>query len=283
VQSIYDVYNYKLLEWVGYADPHIYVLTNISKFAQIWITVVISADRYCAICHPFKAVELRTVRNAERAGVVVAVASVMINIPRIASYSRVPVQCYNRTVFKVIDSSLLKYLPQYELVYTSIIDPILYYYVPLSALLFFTACLIVSVRKTALLRIQKSKHARNEVNITVTLIAIVTTFIVCETPTVVMFVLNFCMQVVGIAHGDEVARQHVCYLVHEEESLLCVSIFTLLISSSTNFFLYVLISNKFRGTLKRVLCTSIVRFESIRSLRSVRSVRSFRTVRTQED
>lgn len=57
------------------------IVRSVSQTAIVWVVVLVTLDRYMAICRPLLAVEVRTLRHAQRAVVAVAIAAIIYNIP----------------------------------------------------------------------------------------------------------------------------------------------------------------------------------------------------------
>lgn len=59
------------------------IIRSASQTAIVWVVVLVTLDRYVAVCRPLLAVEVRTVRHAQRAVVGVVIAAIVYNIPLI--------------------------------------------------------------------------------------------------------------------------------------------------------------------------------------------------------
>lgn len=69
-----------------YAELAAKLLRSISRTALVWVVVLVTVDRYMAVCRPLLAVEVRTLRHAQRAVAGVVVAAILYNIPRLFEY-----------------------------------------------------------------------------------------------------------------------------------------------------------------------------------------------------
>jgi len=56
-------------------------LASVSQTAIVWVVVMVTIDRYLAICRPLVGVGLRTLRCVRRTVVVVVVVAMLYNIP----------------------------------------------------------------------------------------------------------------------------------------------------------------------------------------------------------
>lgn len=56
-------------------------LASVSQTAIVWLVVMVTIDRYLAVCRPLVGATLRTLRCVQRAVVVVVVVAILYNIP----------------------------------------------------------------------------------------------------------------------------------------------------------------------------------------------------------
>ena len=56
-------------------------LASVSQTAIVWVVVIVTIDRYLAVCRPLVAAGLRTLRCVRRTVVVVVVTALLYNIP----------------------------------------------------------------------------------------------------------------------------------------------------------------------------------------------------------
>ena len=56
-------------------------LASVSQTAIVWVVVMVTIDRYLAVCRPLVGAGLRTLRCVQRAVVVVVVAAAVYNVP----------------------------------------------------------------------------------------------------------------------------------------------------------------------------------------------------------
>jgi len=67
-----------------YVNCQVYVwpLVHISQMWTVWITVLVAFNRYVAICKPFQAIRVCTMRQARLQVLVSALAIIVYNVPR---------------------------------------------------------------------------------------------------------------------------------------------------------------------------------------------------------
>jgi len=56
-------------------------LASVSQTAIVWVVVMVTIDRYLAVCRPMVGAGLRTLKCVRRAVFVVVVAALLYNIP----------------------------------------------------------------------------------------------------------------------------------------------------------------------------------------------------------
>lgn len=61
-------------------EPYIWPLASIAQNVTVWVVVLVTVDRYIAICMPLRS-KIRTLPRARAAVVIVVVAAVLYNIP----------------------------------------------------------------------------------------------------------------------------------------------------------------------------------------------------------
>ena len=65
-----------------YCQVYVWPLVHISQMWTVWITVLVAFNRYVAICMPFQAIRVSTMRQARLQVLVSAVGIIVYNIPR---------------------------------------------------------------------------------------------------------------------------------------------------------------------------------------------------------
>jgi len=70
-----------------YVETAAKMVRSLSRTAIVWVVVLVTVDRYMAVCRPLLAVEMRTLRHTQRAVTVVVIAALVYNIPRMFEIS----------------------------------------------------------------------------------------------------------------------------------------------------------------------------------------------------
>jgi hypothetical protein len=204
-----------------------------AQTASVYMVVVVTTDRYVAVCHPLQAAHYSTVRRARVAVVAVWVAAVLFNLPRWFQYH-----------FEFYKYNL------YSLVYTVSIYIIVNFIVPLALLVYFNYRLIRAIRES---RRSVQDHSQTphdgksaeEQRYTLTVVVIITVFIACLLPRVVRFIWWSVCEYGGVDCSHY--RYYIWYIVSTADLLFAVN-------SSVNVVIYCFTGRRFRESLVRVIC-----------------------------
>ena len=239
----------------AYYDLSPYIVAYVLPFGWIaqttstWIIVLVTIDRYVAVCHPFQAKNWCNIHRARTAVVVVWLASVVFNFPRFFYYHhrQFGVDNGNQTtisgtfVAHAESESGGEFWERYRTIYHIGISMAMMYVIPVPVL----ACLntklireIANARKRQL-QLTGTKNERDTLAVTINLIAVVTVFIICETPDFIATIITL-----EHIHVSKVTLQY----------FLCIKEFLLVFSRAINFVIYCLFYSKFRRLLRILLC-----------------------------
>lgn len=83
-------------------DGYIFPFATVAQTATVWLTVLVAFNRYVAVCKPYKAARLCTVRQAKCQLSVVIIFSVIYNLPKFAQpYLEIKTREDNTTYIKL--------------------------------------------------------------------------------------------------------------------------------------------------------------------------------------
>jgi len=185
--------------------PFLWPIYLIPFTGSVFVTVLVSVDRYLAVCRPFGSGDgfgkLAGPLSARRVRCLVgalAVVAVIYNVPRFFEYQRVEecVPGVNETSagFEITEfgAHLL-----YRIVYANVLYFVVVHGGPLLALSFFNVRLVQALRRRHRRRLEMTTAigsgdaggTRAQRDVTVTLVGVICVFIVCQTPTLVDHVL----------------------------------------------------------------------------------------------
>ena len=229
-----------------YIRLYSYPLLFVGQTATIWMTVLIAINRYIAVCLPYRVPQLCTIQIIKRGIASVAVFSIVYNIPRffetrITYKAGVGISAnssdyaYERTGFG--DSYV------YKLIYFDVYYYIVCFGLPLLVLAALNTKLTVSYRqilqRRRRLSIRSLQQDTCDHNITLVMILVIMTFMVCNTPArIVQMIWRYKPQE---CHSS-------AFLLMEISNVLEV------LNSSVNFLIYCVFRKQFRSIISQTMC-----------------------------
>ena len=179
-----------LERYFPYIDPFIWPMASIAQTCTVGLVVVVTADRYVAICRPLHAPQYSTMSRMRKVVVLVCVFSILYNLPRF--WERTVDHQFNATTnvsIPVSRKTELRNNTEYVIIYKTICYFIVRFFVPLSSLAFFNARLIQAIKASYRQRNEmpagdtRNHHRNREVTrYSLTLVVVVVVFIICATP-----------------------------------------------------------------------------------------------------
>ena len=247
---------------------------SIAQTCAVWLVVILTTDRYIAICRPLHACQYSTRSRARRAVIVVWVLSVIYNLPRFFERNIVAVTdpVSNVTTLNVCKSALRKNVA-YILIYKTILFFIVRFFVPLSALAYLNMKLITAIRRSLQLQNNKQsqrascrRSARTSIErYSSMLVIVVLVFLLCEIPD---FVLRIWISL-------HIFFPSLPFPVALLRTVNVVSNLFLTFNSCVNFLIYCFMGRTFR----KILVHMFTRKRNRSASRSARSARGFVSVR----
>ncbi|KAK2139757.1 hypothetical protein LSH36_1631g00012 [Paralvinella palmiformis] len=236
-----------LVDVFPYMGKYVFPCAMISEMATIYLTLLVTVNRYISVCRPYEVSDFCSARHARRHVIVVVAFAMAYNVPRFFEYDVVQTfdERMNKTILINVPSSLFTN-HIYQIVYSNVLYFLVMFCVPLIILIILNARLIKALRKTKKKRAQllnsstADSSSRSEDDITLVLIVVVLVFVVCQTPALVTQLLIVILP-----------EQH-CpnpFFYYERISDLMV-----VANSSANFIIYCFCSRKFRQILVSLLC-----------------------------
>ena len=241
---------------VAYVYVYILPLVNIAQTASIWVVVLLSINRYIAVCFPFKALRWCTISKVKKQLAFVLLSAVLYNIPTFAEIRIKYVTYDNGTTYKPYSFvTNLGKANLYHIIYNSVL-----YFTFLAALPIFTLT-YVNIRLIQALKTRRRKttemvnqRQQNDNNVTVVLIIVIVVFIICQIPAFVGYaLLNVTSEKAKLCGGYDF------YLRPVGNMLLALN-------SAVNFVIYVVFNKRFRHVLARTVgCCSVTEVDGRRS------------------
>ena len=219
--------------------PYLWPCYLIPYTGTVFLTVLVSLNRYFCVCRPFNSTEFCSLPQAYRHVCYVILFAIIYNIPRFFEYEKVELCVgYNesQTAFEI---SAFGGNKLYRVLYANILYFIVMLGGPLLALVFLNVKLIIALKKRQRKREEMGQRgsAGMQQDLTLVLVVVIFSFILCQTPTFV---------------------DHILWTVVDESKRTCghwhyyytaVGDMMSIFNSSVNFFIYVMTSRKFRESL----------------------------------
>lgn len=225
-----------------YLEPYVWPCASIAQTTTVWLVVLVTLDRYIAICRPFDTTALCTTQRARRAVGVVVVLAVLYNIPRFFEHQTQLVQeyCHNTTRLITVHSAL-RQDPIYFIVYKTSLYFVFRVVVPIGTLTVLNTRLIFALRGATRSHAALTRTAppHNADAFTRILVVVVSVFIICELPSFIVRTIVTVRSFTGI-------RINVWYYATLANVMLTVN-------SSVNCLIYCISGRRFRKVLRRLV------------------------------
>ena len=254
-----------LMSVFPYVGKYVFPVALQAETGTIYLTMLVTFNRYVSVCRPYEASSLCSVQHARRHIVGVVIFSILYNIPRFLEFE-VGVHeepSKNRTILVSRLSDIGKH-KIYQILYGNALYFLVMFLVPLATLIILNYKLIKALKDTKRKREQLLNHnhpskqlqpattrnsgsgpsggsAKNEDDITFMLIVVVVVFVICQTPALVTQVLLSLLSI-------NYRRCPSFFFYYERLSDLMV-----VANSALNFLIYCFCSKRFRQTLVKVV------------------------------
>ena len=242
-----------LLQWYfPYTEPFLWPLASIAQTCEVWIVVLVTADRYFAVCKALHAARYLTMSRTCKAVLLIYILSVLYNLPRFwertTQYGR---NSRNQTVPICIKTELRE-SKEYMFIYKTCCFFVFRFCLPIISLTFFNTRLVQAVKHSIKQRkelsgnhknLQQDKLNRETIRYTITLLVVVFVFIICATPD---YFLRLWVSLDAISN--------VFYPKELLKFINVVSTFLLALNSCSNFVIYCFLGKRFRKILCQTLC-----------------------------
>ena len=225
---------------------YMFPVLKIAQCVCIWTMVLVTVDRYVYVCMPLRAIRILTPKRRRLLAVGVVVTAVLFNIPRFFDSCLMRFQdICTGTIFitrKVYQPSFNNTL--YFDIYEYGCYIVLLYVLPLLCLAVLNSKLIQEIKRSRKRHIGiGGPQDETDSSATLVLVIIVIVFIVSETPELIVKILSILDRLfVAISIPMETLQ-----------TLSTVIKLLMVINSSSNFFIYVTLCNRFRFIMRTTI------------------------------
>ena len=237
------------MAYFPYFGTYLWPIALIAETTTIYLTLLVTVNRYISVCRPYEAVNLCSMYHARRHVLLVSVLCILYNMPRFFEYKVVHIlnPHTNQTEIRSYPSAMGENFI-YQVIYGNALYFLVMFMIPLVTLIILNHKLIKALRKTKKKRAQllntqsNHTHSKSEDDITLILIVVVLVFVICQTPALITQSL--------FSFLDQDSR--ICpkpFFFYERISDLMV-----VANSSMNFIIYCFCSRKFRQILVMLVC-----------------------------
>jgi hypothetical protein len=201
--------------------------------STVWLTVLVSVERYVAICRPLDVASVCTVSRVRRAVLAILVVSVLFNVPR---YVEVRIDVTGTRLEKTVIGSS----EYFRYTYTCFLYSMTLFIVPLVLLIFLNVRLVMALHKGRAEWVNLQVVQRREQTLTAIPLTIVLVFFVCGTPSLAVNVID--------SIDPYLLATQTFYV-----SFMLFANFLVVVNSASNIIVYCLVGTKFRSKLMEIL------------------------------
>ena len=238
-----------LMRVFPYIGTYVWPIALTSECATIYLTLLVTVNRYISVCRPYEASDLCSIYHARRHVVGVTIFCIVYNLPRFFEYKVINTQNTKGNDALVAVPSPMGANIYYQIIYSNILYFLVMFLVPLVTLVILNYKLVTALRKTKKKRAQLlssssegSSHSRSEDDITLILIVVVLVFVICQTPALIT------QSLFSFLSNDKRICPKAFFYYERISDLMVVA------NSSMNFIIYCFCSRKFRQILVELLC-----------------------------
>lgn len=229
--------------------PYAYPLANVAQTMSVYLTLIVTVERWVAVCHPFRAKALCTSSRARWYVLGTATFAFAYNAPKFFEAQVVPEgDPETGEVIYCVRADVDFRTDRYVAVYIHWMYLVVMYIVPFSALAALNACIVRQVHRAQAERARLSRVQRRELGLATMLLVVVLVFFLCN-------LLPLVTNAFEVFLGDEFDNL---------DPLVKTSNLLVTINSSVNFVIYVIFGEKFKRVFLKIFCAGRIRPRGLR-------------------
>lgn len=222
--------------------PYAYPIANAAQTMSVYLTLIVTVERWVAVCHPFRAKALCTSSRARWYVLGTAAFALAYNAPKFFEAEVVARSEGGERVY-CVTANLDFRTDSYIVIYIHSMYMIVMYLVPFSALAALNARIVLQVRRAQAERARLSRVQRRELGLATMLLVVVLVFFLCN-------LLPLVTNSFEVFLGDQFERL---------DPLVKTSNLLVTINSSVNFVIYVIFGEKFKRIFLKMFCGAVPR------------------------
>lgn len=215
--------------------PVVYPISAASQTASSYLTLMVSLERYVAVCHPLRARALCTYGRSRYYVAFCVCVAVLYNVCKLWEAQMIAFDSPTLGRIYCISSTPMRRNPLYITLYIHWCYLIVNYFIPFTGLVVFNTLIFRQVRRANRERQRLSRSEKREIGLATMLLAVV----------VVFFVLNVLALYVNVSEA---------FYQHINDELVVMSNLCVTFNSCVNFIIYVIFGEKFKRLFFALFC-----------------------------
>lgn len=228
--------------------PYAYPIANAAQTMSVYLTLIVTIERWVAVCHPFRAKALCTSGRARWYVLGTAAFALAYNAPKFFEAEVVRREAADGERVYCVTADLAFRTEAYVVVYIHSLYMLVMYLVPFSALALLNACIVRQVRRAQAERARLSRVQRRELGLATMLLVVVLVFFLCN-------LLPLVTNSFEVFLGDRLENL---------DPLVKTSNLLVTLNSSVNFVIYVIFGEKFKRVFLKMFCAGGLRRRAAR-------------------
>lgn len=245
-------YNGYMKDYFYIYFPHmariIFPLALIAQTISVYMTFLISLERYIAVCHPLKARSFCTHARTRLSIIFTVVVSIIYNLPKFFDTKLIERTGDDGSAIYFVGASDFRKNELYLTVYIHWLYFIFMNLIPLSGITFFNIMIYRQVQVVNRSRMKLTSKELQDIKLTTMLFCVVIVFLSCNFPAVLINILEVFLNI----YHDRLTK---------------LSNFLVTFNSSVNFIIYVWLVRKFR----------VIFIQQLKALFRIRDVKHSKT------